>query len=161
MKLKMLFLTVSVIGLISCQTDPMPDNPAHNPSTTQVVEAVEKMYSEVPEIMTIEHAHAKEQFLKHDSISFRIDLEFGGTPRLNGTIVWSTNSGGGSIIKDDGEIITVNGYEVTSTNAEAKPASLRFAGRNWRCSLGLVHHPNQSESFDSGGCLHCYRRSKC
>ncbi|MEO0403928.1 MAG: hypothetical protein AAF193_03570 [Bacteroidota bacterium] len=126
----MLIIPATIMGLISCQSDPMPDNPAHDPSC-QNKEKEESVYSDIPEIMMMEHAHAKEQFLEKDSISFRIDLQFGGRDLLNGNIVWATNTSGGQIIKDDGEVITVDGNQVTSSNPDAKPESLRFAAYTW------------------------------
>ena len=80
---------------------------------------------------TIANAHHKKAFLGHDAISFNIDLDFGGTNRLDATITLLTNSSKIRIDKSDGSSLIYDGEGVYLTPKEAASDQARFDIFTW------------------------------
>jgi len=81
-------------------------------------------------VESVETAHAKTIFLKHDSIAFDIELFFGGSKRLDARMTLATNSSAGRIAFRDSTFIAFSGSEVTH-NTKMSDESARFAAYTW------------------------------
>ncbi|OAB81550.1 DUF6503 family protein [Cochleicola gelatinilyticus] len=80
---------------------------------------------------SVEKAHNKQAFLEHDIISYDIQINFGGNPRLDGHVVMKTNSTKIEINIEDGTKIMYDGTDVFLSPSTSEMKSARFDIFTW------------------------------
>ena len=80
----------------------------------------------------IEEAHNKVAFMSEEAISFDINLNFGGSTRLDGKVSMTTNSSKVRVDKADGTSIIYDGNEVYISPKSAKKDGARFDIFTWQ-----------------------------
>lgn len=78
-----------------------------------------------------EAAHELDAFSSHETISFDIIVEFGGSQRLKARMTLGTDSGAGLIEYDNGQKLLFKGDELYSTNGLSEKKGLRFTAYTW------------------------------
>ncbi len=106
----------------------------------------------------IEEAHNKAAFMTRQAISFDLNLEFGGSTRLDGTVSMTTNSSKVRLDKSDGTSIIYDGDEVYITPDSANVEGARFDIFTWQYFFamsfkltdpGTVWEKQESRELDS------------
>lgn len=80
---------------------------------------------------SVENAHNKEEFTNHQIVSYDIQLNFNGTPRLNGNVTMRTNSSKIKITTEDGTSIIYDGNDVFVSPSTSEMKSARFDIFTW------------------------------
>lgn len=79
----------------------------------------------------LEAAHQKEAFRSHTAIQFDLQLFFGGTERLNGTLTLTTDSGKGVIALKNGEKVYFQNDQVYHAPDSERAGRARFDAYTW------------------------------
>jgi hypothetical protein len=120
--------------LISCST------PSTEVTNTEVTETKEEVTKEVSPkehknentfVASVEEAHQRTAFLDKKAIQFDIVLTFGGSERLNGTILTTTDSRQGVITYTNGKKVYYNEDKVYYSPEMENPNSIRFGAYTW------------------------------
>jgi len=82
-------------------------------------------------IMAVEDAHELADFQGESNVSFDIELTFGGSKRLDGTITLSTDSRKGKIINADKSEIVYSDGKVFTSSPDMNQNSARFSAYTW------------------------------
>lgn len=121
--------------LISCNTTSTEDSNATSTALeeTTVEEVDPKEHkNENAFVASVEEAHQRAAFLAKKAIQFDIVLTFGGSERLNGTILTTTDSRQGIITYQNGQKVYYKDDKVYySPEMERSPASIRFGAYTW------------------------------
>ena len=117
--ISILTLMASLVILQSCAQE----QPTSTEVATADVAAANTTQNEKPEpsfAQLIEDAHAKSDFRKHEAVQFDLQLFFGGSERLNGTLTLSTDSRQALIATKDGKKIICEWYNnpLVAVNSE-------------------------------------------
>ncbi len=86
----------------------------------------------LPIVEALESAHKVDIFKQKKAVSFDIELYFGGSKRLDGTIISTTGSDGIRIEREDGSILGYDGEKVWLSPASAEEGGARFAVFTWQ-----------------------------
>ena len=128
--LSILTIIGSMLILQSCT----PEQPTtSNVAATDTTEATTTQ-NEKPQpsfVQLVEEAHAKADFRDHAAIQFDLQLFFGGTERLNGTLTLSTDSRQALIATKDGKKIYVQDDKIFLPPETENLASARFGAYTW------------------------------
>lgn len=131
---KLIFLCFAV-SIFSCKNDTSeekipvePNNGIGNGATPPKVFS----FSE-----NIEEAHNKTAFAMNEAISFDIDLNFGGSPRLQGTVSMTTNSSKVRVDRNNGSSIIYDGKKIAITPGDAEADGARFDIFTWQYFFAL------------------------
>ena len=84
-----------------------------------------------PTVGEIERAHGAEALRAHEAIEARIELDFGGEPRVHGTLVAATDGGRTRIEFDGGKTIVFDGRTAWLAPAGASAKGVRFDALTW------------------------------
>ncbi|QLE01844.1 hypothetical protein HX109_09835 [Galbibacter sp. BG1] len=95
-----------------------------------------------PFVESVEKAHNKKAFLSKNYIQFDIDIEFGGKPRLAGTLTMNTNSSEIRIDKKDGTTLFYDGKNVLLSPASTDEKGARFDMFTWAYFFALPYKLN-------------------
>lgn len=125
MTLRTLLLALSIFSLAACGETPAPEA-ATEESTEKVAPATPKTFSE-----KVETAHHKSDFLERAAIQFDLQLFFGGSERLNGTLTLSTDSRQALIATKDGKKIYVQDDKVFFSPETTNTKGTRFSAYTW------------------------------
>ncbi len=114
---------------------------AETQETVAVEEApAEKVEKEVsPSIRAIENAHNKEGFLAKETVSFGIQVSFGGKERINGTMTLQTNSARGVLALNDGNKIYTIGEEIHYSPEMEDEKAVKFDAFTWSYFFSLPY----------------------
>ena len=80
----------------------------------------------------IEEAHNKTAFMMNKAVSFDINLEFGGSTRLEGTVSMTTNSSKVRLDKADGTSLVFDGEQLHISPDTSKTDGARFDIFTWQ-----------------------------
>ncbi|SDR65797.1 DUF6503 family protein [Gramella sp. MAR_2010_147] len=80
----------------------------------------------------IEEAHNKTSFMMNEAVAFDINLNFGGSTRLEGTVSMTTNSSKVRLDKADGTSIVYDGEQVYISPKTSKKEGARFDIFTWQ-----------------------------
>ncbi|MEO0727884.1 MAG: DUF6503 family protein [Bacteroidota bacterium] len=128
--ISILTLMASLVILQSCAQE----QPTSTEVATADVAAANTTQNEKPEpsfAQLIEDAHAKSDFRKHEAVQFDLQLFFGGSERLNGTLTLSTDSRQALIATKDGKKIYVQDDKIFLSPETENMASARFGAYTW------------------------------
>ncbi|MEM1024653.1 MAG: hypothetical protein AAGD10_04945 [Myxococcota bacterium] len=87
--------------------------------------------SSPPAIDQIEDAHGADELRAHPAIRTRIELDFGGKPRVHGLLFASSDGGRTRIEFDSGKIIVFDGQTAWLSPADASAQGARFDALTW------------------------------
>ncbi|MDN3594967.1 hypothetical protein [Zunongwangia endophytica] len=87
--------------------------------------------------VSIEKAHQKSSFLKHEAVEFDISLTFGGKERLKAKITTLTNSGKIKVEKQDGISLVYDGEKAWILLADQNYKDARFDMFTWQYFFSL------------------------
>ncbi|MBQ4822842.1 DUF6503 family protein [Aquimarina sp. MMG016] len=90
-------------------------------------------------IQSIEKAHKKQEFLKHNAVSFDAKILFGGKEHLEGKITMLTNSTKIRIDKKDGSQLIYDGEKVFLHPEDANDKGTRFDMFTWTYFFGMPY----------------------
>lgn len=90
-------------------------------------------------ITSVENAHNKSAFLKNETVSFDIALNFGGQERLKGSIDMMTDTSKLRINKNDGSSQIFDGETLAVTPASANTQGARFGVFTWTYFFALPY----------------------
>jgi hypothetical protein len=79
----------------------------------------------------IEEAHQKKAFLTNEAVQFNLQLEFGGTVRMDAKFTLTTNSSQGVIEYKDGSKIIINQNKIYHSATIPNVESVRFDAYTW------------------------------
>jgi hypothetical protein len=134
MILRTLIFSTLLFSLLACG----PTATAPQEETTPEVETPAPLtFSE-----KVEAAHQKESFRSHEAIQFDLQLFFGGTERLNGTLTLSTDSRQALIAYKDGKKIYVQDDKMFIAPDTENIKSTRFAAYTWSYFFMLPYKLN-------------------
>ncbi|MCZ4409952.1 DUF6503 family protein [Cryomorphaceae bacterium 1068] len=119
--MKEILYILSAVAMISCTQYDSKQQTTDNPSTVVELSATQR----------IEAAHSKTAFLSNEIVQFDIVLEFGGTERLNGSMILATNSSKGKIVYKDGRELYYDEDLVYADTSFNNHGSARFAAYTW------------------------------
>ncbi len=109
-------------------TEMSSDNQVDQKTETTILPEV----TQLPIVEDMEAAHKVAQFKNKEAIQFDIELYFGGSKRLDGTIISKTNSTGVRLEKADGSVIGYDGRQVWMSPADAEVGGARFDIFTWQ-----------------------------
>jgi len=84
-----------------------------------------------PTVHEIEEAHGAAALRAHEAIKVRIELDFGGKPRVHGTLYASTDGGRTRIEFDGGKTLVFDGSTAWLSPADAPSEGARFDALTW------------------------------
>ena len=127
MNLKTLsFLFAALFTLVSCGNQPATtDEASASMATTPSAKAPATFADKVAA------AHARADFKAYEAVQFDIQLFFGGSERLNGTITLSTDSRRGVVATKDGTQVFFQDSKVFCAPETENMAGTRFMAYTW------------------------------
>lgn len=123
------FLGIFLFLIYSCTNSSTPSSDYSEEA------AVQEMLPEVtalPIVEQLEAAHKVNLFRQKKAISFDIELYFGGSKRLDGTLITTTGSDGIRIEREDGSVLGYDGEQVWLSPADRDLGGARFAVFTWQ-----------------------------
>lgn len=123
----LLFVTLIAAFVCSCNAPEIKKE--ETPESKETIPT--KKHADNIIIMDVENAHKLADFQGKSNISFDIELTFGGSKRLNGTITLSTDSRKGKIINEDKSEIIYSDNKVFTSSPEMNQKSARFSAYTW------------------------------
>lgn len=124
MTFRMILFALAIFSLAACSDNPTPAATAQEDTATEA--PAPETFSE-----KVETAHHKTDFLEHAAIQFDLQLFFGGTERLNGTLTLSTDSRQGLIATKDGKKIYYQYDKVFFAPETTNVKGTRFSAYTW------------------------------
>jgi len=139
---KILIITLTILT-ISCNQNKKEEKIETNTKKEEVKKDYEIRPSvSNPFVSAIENAHKKNLFLKHKSVSFSIDIKFGGKQRLNAKITMLTNTTKIRIDKKDGATLVYDGQDIFISPKDADDKRARFDMFTWTYFFGFPYKLN-------------------
>ncbi len=135
--MKLIPLAILGLALIACQAESNKIKLTAEPEKSEL--ATSERIAPNSFVGAAEKAHHVVGFLAKEHVRFDIQLFFGGSERLNGTITMATNSTGIKIEKKDGSSLVFDGSNSFQTPDTMPTQGARFALFTWPYFFGMPY----------------------